>query len=88
MKKQLLTKTVLILTLVILLPIVGCASGGKGRPQGPPPEAIAACEGKSVGDSVTFTGREGESIKSTCQEVDGQIVAVPEDMPKGGPPRS
>ncbi len=88
MKKQILNTAVLLLTLAILLPTIGCASGGQGRRQGPPPEAIAACEGKSAGDSVKFTGRQGESVKATCQEIEGQLAAVPENMPKqGGRPR-
>ena len=87
MKKQVLSTMVLLLTLTILLPSIGSASGknGQGRPQGPPPEAIEACEGKSAGDSVTFTGRQGETLEATCQEKDGQLAAAPDNMPEGGP---
>lgn len=77
-----------IATLATLLftPISGCAADGKreDRRPGPPPEAIKACEGKSVGDSVTFTGRRGESLKATCKEIEGQMAAVPEGMGPGG----
>jgi len=52
--------------------------GGGGRPQGPPPEAIEACEDKAEGDTVSFAGRGGDSISATCQMVDDQLVAVPE----------
>lgn len=89
MKKQVLNTAVLLLTLTILLPATlyafgGGKSGGQGRQQGPPPEAIEACEGKSVGDSVEFTGRRGEALEATCQEKDGQLAAVPDNMPEGG----
>ncbi len=85
MKKQLLSTAVLLLTLAMLLPATGYSfGGGQGRQQGPPPEAIAACEGKSVGDSVEFTGRRGETLEATCQEQDGQLAAVPNNMPEGG----
>ena len=71
-----------------ITPTIGCsAGGGQGRPQGPPPEAIEACEGMAVGDAVSFTGRQGETLEATCQEIEGQIVAVPEGMEDGRPPR-
>ena len=88
MKKQVLNSTVLLLSLALLLPASSYAfGGGKGRPQGPPPEAIAACEGKSSGDSVEFTGRRGDTIEATCQEDEGQLAAVPNNPPEGGGPR-
>ena len=60
--------------------IIACASGERGgRRQGPPPEAIEACSGKSEGESVTFSGRRGDTVKATCQTVNEQLVAVPED---------
>ena len=71
--------------LMILLPITGCATSDgpdNNRRQGPPPEAISACEGKQVGDSVEFTGRRGETVQATCKEMNGQLAAVP----AGGPP--
>lgn len=83
MNKNVLSTMVFLLALTILLPTI--ASAGQGRPQGPPPEAIEACEGKSVGDSVEFSGRRGESIEATCQEKDGLLAAVPDNMPEGGP---
>ena len=61
--------------------VPACASsnrGGRDGRQGPPPEAIEACEGKSEGDSVTFSGRRGDSVTATCKLVDDQLVAVPE----------
>lgn len=81
MKITILT-TALILATVLCTPLLGCASKGEGggRRQGPPPEAIEACQGKSSGDSVTFTGRRGETLKATCQDIEGQLAAVPEGM--------
>lgn len=92
MKKQVLSTTVLLITLAILLPTIACAGGykGQGRPQGPPPEAIEACAGKSAGTSVVFTDRRGESLEAVCREKNGLLAAVPNKMPKGrdhqGPP--
>lgn len=71
--------------MMILLPITGCATSegpGNSRRQGPPPEAVSACEGKQAGDSVEFTGRRGETVQATCKEMNGQLAAVP----AGGPP--
>ena len=48
--------------------------GGK-RPHGPPPEAIAACNGKAVGTQASFTGRGGGTITGTCTQM-GDVVAV------------
>jgi len=79
-------KAALLMAILVLLPIAGCAAGddsSKSRRQGPPPEAISACEGKQVGDSVEFTGRRGETLKATCKEMNGQLAAVP----AGGPPK-
>src|SRR5258706_14173444 len=33
------------------------ASAAGGRPPGPPPEAVVACNGKTAGTTVSFTGR-------------------------------
>ena len=80
---------ILVITLLALMPLTACGKGNErgGRPQGPPPEAIEACKEKSAGDSVTFTGRQGESMSATCKEIDGQLVAVPEGMERGGRPQ-
>ncbi len=85
MKQAAKFKLILITGLICLMPMVAFAAGqqGSGRPKGPPSEAIAACKDKSAGDSVEFTGRRGETLKATCQEVDGQLVAVPDNAPQG-----
>ncbi len=61
--------------------------GGEGgrRPSGPPPEAIAACEGKSEGAVVEFTSPRGDKVSATCRSLDGQLVAAPAGKgPRGG----
>ena len=58
--------------------------GGHG---GPPPEAIKACDGKKVGDSTSFKGRQGETLQATCKEIEGKLAAVPAGGPEGGPPQ-
>lgn len=51
--------------------------GQAGPPRhGPPPEAIAACQGKSAGAACSFTGREGRALTGTC--------FVPPPRPQGG----
>lgn len=78
-------KAALLMAILVLLPIAVCAASdgpNNNRRQGPPPEAISACEGKQAGDSVEFTGRKGETLEATCQEINGQLAAVP----AGGPP--
>lgn len=45
---------------------------GNGAPpdnmmhKGPPPEAIAACQNKTAGNSCSFTGRRGENLTGSC----------------------
>jgi hypothetical protein len=61
------------------------------RPQGPPPEAVAACIGQSAGASVSFSRRDGGSMQGVCEWVDGKLAARPSGMPPrggegGGPP--
>lgn len=85
-----------ILSLLFSLPLAGCCAQGPpheqmneqmhGRHHGPPPEAIEACKDKQEGDIVTFTGRQGESIKATCRSMEGMLAAVPEGMWEGRRP--
>ena len=45
----------------------GPGQGGQGRrPHRPPPEAIAACQGKAAGAACSFTGRENQPLAGTC----------------------
>lgn len=79
---NLLRGLALMIMITLLSVVAACASGnrsgGPGGQQGPPPEAIEACEGKQEGDAVSFSGRRGESVSATCQTVNDQLVAVPE----------
>jgi len=69
----------------------GRASGSYG-PQGradrggPPPEAVDACRNKSAGDPVEFTAPDGSTIRATCRQINGRLVAAPEGRPAGAPP--
>lgn len=50
-----------------------------GDRMGPPPEALEACKNKSEGTKVEVTTPRGKKISATCREIDGQLVAMPED---------
>jgi hypothetical protein len=81
MKMKGFVKGSVLLMLLAMMSVTACANsdkGPRGKEQGPPPEAIKACEGKQEGDSVTFAGRGGESLSATCQSIDDQLAAVPE----------
>jgi hypothetical protein len=78
-----------------LLLLIGSASAGawamdgppgQGSRMGPPPEAVEACEDKSEGSAVEFTGPRGEKIKATCKLIDGRLAAVPDDGFRGQKP--
>jgi len=57
----------------------------RGR-EGPPPEAIEACEGQSEGDACSFQTPHGE-LEGTCRTPPRQdtLACVPKDHPEGGP---
>jgi hypothetical protein len=50
----------------------GSGQGGQGQGgpggghRGPPPEAIAACQGKAAGTACNFVGRQNEPLTGTC----------------------
>ena len=52
-------------------------------PHGPPPEAIAACNGKTAGTVASFTGRDGQTISGPCTQM-GDVLAVPPPQRKAG----
>lgn len=60
---------------------------GSGRPEGPPPEAIEACEGRADGDECRFESPRGE-VKGTCRTPPRReaLACVPTDhrRPDGG----
>ena len=58
------------------------ASAPTGQPPGPPPEAVAACKGKTEGTQVSFSARGGETLTGVCQKI-GDVLAA---RPLGGPP--
>lgn len=79
-------KTAVILAIAAMVPAAGFAFGGNwggGKPKGPPQEAIAACAGKSDGDTVQFTTRRGDTVSGTCRDIRGGLVAVPEGRDPG-----
>ena len=55
-----------------------------GRPQGPPPEAYTACEGKSAGDTAQIVTPNGDTMTGTCEQQGDKLVLRPDNM-KGGP---
>ena len=80
-----ITKAAIILPFLIFLTIAGCAKNRdhhRARPRKPPVEAVQACAGRSVGSSVSFTGRNGEMVPARCQEVAGELLAVPDGFPR------
>lgn len=90
MKINLCLASILIVAIVVLSPFCVRAQGGPegGRPPGPPPEMVEACQGKSTGNSCEFVGRQGATVSGTCQasrEDASQLICLPKDRPKGGP---
>lgn len=68
-------KMMALIAFAALVPVSGWGYGGSGRKQGPPSEAVSACEGKKAGESAEFTNRRGEKVRGICTEVDGRLVA-------------
>lgn len=61
---------------------------GNGRRQGsrhgPPPQAIAACSGRSTGAQCRFEGRGSRQIQGQCAQTPERVTAC---VPNGGAPR-
>jgi len=79
------------LALAFLAAATSHAQPARGTPPAPPPEAYAACKGKTEGASVTLTMPDGKSLAGTCRKMDGTLVAMPAGGPggpggAGGPP--
>jgi len=53
----------------------GSQGGSTHRPSGPPPEAYAACTGKSAGVSVSFTLRDGRTVQGVCELIGDRLAA-------------
>jgi hypothetical protein len=81
--------------LVVALMAVGAGAGWahaddgvsgqrRGRQPGPPAEAYAACEGKSVGDAAQFVTTRGATVTGTC-ELEGDRLVLRPDHLRGRP---
>jgi hypothetical protein len=88
--RRLLATTALLLAPPLAALAQGPADGGPppdgaghGR-HGPPPEAIAACKGKAVGTTASFTDRGGRTVTGPCTQM-GDVVAVPPPHGEHGP---
>lgn len=84
-QKKLKAATALFSVLLVSTSVSCAAPGDRGRPQGPPPEAIEACSGLSEGDACSFSGRRDDVVEGLCmvsRRGDEGLVCTPE----GGPP--
>ncbi len=65
----------------------------RGQHHGPPPEAYAACEDKSAGDTAQFVSPRGETVTGTCEQEGDGLVLRPDhstersDGRRQGPPQ-
>lgn len=76
-----ISKIALVFALISLFATT--AVGGRDkRPDGPPPEAFSACEGKNSGDKAQFTSPHGDTVTGTCVMQDGKLVLHPDNPPK------
>ena len=62
------------------------APPASGVPPGPPPEAVAACTGKTEGATVNFVGRGGKTLNGICKTTNGVLAARPTGGPDQRPP--
>ena len=76
-----ITKITLGFALICLFATVALGGGGR-RPDGPPPEAFTACDGKESGDAAQFVTPEGDTITGMCVMRDGKLVLHPDNPPK------
>jgi hypothetical protein len=68
-------KIIAISACMLLLPMAVMAAPKKSAPS---KAAIEACSGKAAGDAVQMAGKKkGTTVEATCQDVKGQLVAVP-----------
>ncbi len=54
----------------------------RGGHHGPPPEAFAACDGKTAGDRTQFVAPNGETVEGTCEVADDRLVLRPDHPPE------
>jgi len=56
-----------------------------GHPPGPPPEAVAACAGKAVGTTASFTTPDGRTLSGACTQMGDVVAAAPPHRRRGTP---
>ena len=91
MNRYAMMKVALILILFGIIMITSFANSDNNRDmnrQGPPAEAIEVCKSKIAGDIVEITDPQGETVNVNCREINGQLAAVPEEMPPERPPQA
>ncbi len=71
--------------MLIFFLTIGSVWAAQAEEMNSPPEAIAACKGKSEGTFVQFTTSRGDTLKGVYRQVDGVMTAMP---PSGAPPPS
>lgn len=59
----------------------GPRGGAPHQPPGPPPEALAACKGKTPGATASLTTPDGKTVKGVCE-----LVFRPERPAQDGKP--
>ncbi|ARD22820.1 MULTISPECIES: hypothetical protein [Shewanella] len=73
-----------------VLSLVLCFSSGlmteaaERQMRKPPQEAYDICEDKNEADVVTITTPDGDEVEATCQLMDDELVAVPDNHPQRG----
>ena len=70
-RKLILLLSVAVTVIISQLPVAAATK------REPPPEAFAACVGKSEGAAVSFTTR-NETLSAICRMFDGKLAAAPD----------
>lgn len=72
--------------------LIGVALGAEAQPpNGPPPEALAACKSQSAAAACSFAGRDGNKVNGTCWAPESKPLACrPNETPgrNNGPAHS
>ena len=74
MKNCIRLSAAVVLLCSFVIPIDSFASTTRAKAR---PKAIAACEGKKVGDTVAFINKWNKRVIGICREENGQLIAVP-----------
>lgn len=82
-----LSRTHLVISLLLTLPLTGLALATTMRemPKTPPAEAFTACADKKAGDAVTVALPDGRTVQAVCQTLNGQLAARPVMAPPAKP---